>query len=665
MNESFRRNVSVVIVNYDRLETTIKSVDCVRQSLGDHVREILVVDNGSSPKVLGGLRSSLANKARIIALDTNRYFGEGNNIGVEESTGDLVLLLNNDAYVEPECISELVGTLQRDPAVAAVGPMFVYPDGSVQEVGALVLETGDITQIGKGAVWGPDHYTQECAVDYCSAACLLLRRRDFLRVGGFSVRWEPAYFEDADLCLNLWQSAGSVLVNPRARVVHLESFTTGDAKMRLESQVEINRLTFVDRWGGWLRARQRLSAQHLAQSDLVPGPVDIACTRVHDREVEGVDRPTGIQSAVLYTPYELVPGGGERYLFEIGSLLVHTIGRANVKVGTPFRYSDLRIQQISESFALCGPTRSTTLAQLRSEPPDLTVVLGNQVVPPIQGYGKQHNIYMCQFPFNAPDTYLLGNAKYVSTYDEIWVNSNFTRRYVNGNLRLLGVHPPPIRVISPPASLPRPVQLPDWQDRTAVITVGRFFQGGHNKRQDVVIEIVRQLSLSLGRSVPLVMAGALHAVPTSRDRFRELQAMTEGIDCRIYPNVSRERIIDLYSTSAVLIHAAGYGVDRFAFPERLEHFGIVPVEAASVGCIPVVFGEGGPVEVMSALQCPTMFHSVREAVDQIAGLFADPVGSAELSRELIARSDCFSPDAFRERVSEALEGIVVDDSVKH
>ncbi len=656
MLEDFRRNVSVVIVNYDRLETTVKSVECVQQSLGDYVREVLVIDNGSSPEIVSELEVSLADKARIISLGTNRYFGEGNNIGVEEATGDFTLLLNNDAYLEPESLAELVGTMQRDPDVAAVGPMFLYPDGSVQEVGAIVLETGDIAQIGKGAVWGPDHYTQECAVDYCSAACLLLRRDDFLRVGGFSLQWEPAYFEDADLCLSLWQSVGSVLVNPRARVVHLESFTTGDRKMRLESQVEINRLSFVHKWGRWLQARQRLSPQHLAATDVVREPIVNTCARKHDHELEKAHHPTGIGSAVLYTPYELVPGGGERYLFELGSILAHAIGRTNVKVATPYRYSDLRILQVGDAFGLCGPARSITLEQLRSEPPDLTVVLGNHVVPPIPGYGRHHNIYMCQFPFNAPENYLLGNAEYVNTFDEIWVNSNFTRRYVNGNLHLLGIHPPAIRIISPPASLPRPPQLPDWQDRTSVMTVGRFFHGGHNKRQDVVIEIVRQLSKSLGRPVPLVMAGALHTVPSSRDRFRELQAMTKGIDCRIYPNVSRDELIDLYSTSAVLVHAAGYGVDKFAFPERLEHFGIVPVEAASVGCIPVVIGEGGPAEVMRVLGCPTTFHTIPEAVHQIAHLFADPVGSAELSRELITRSECFSPHAFRERVPRSLGG---------
>jgi glycosyltransferase involved in cell wall biosynthesis len=190
------------------------------------------------------------------------------------------------------------------------------------------------------------------------------------------------------------------------------------------------------------------------------------------------------------------------------------------------------------------------------------------------------------------------------------------------------------------------------------MTVGRFFKGGHNKRQDLVIEVVRQLSERFGRDVPLIMAGALHATADSRQRFRELQAMADGIDCHFYPNVSREKLAELYSHAAVLVHPTGLGVDKYGFPERLEHFGIVPIEAASLGCIPVVYGEGGPAEVMRILQCGTTFRSIPEAVERVNGLFADSDGAGRLSRDLIEKSQLFSREVFRHRVSEALVGVL-------
>ncbi len=159
--------------------------------------------------------------------------------------------------------------MESDPSIAAVGPMFLYPDGRVQEVGGIALATGDVVQIGKGSVWGADHFDTPCAVDFCSAACLMVKRADFLRVGGFGFEWEPAYYEDIDLCLKLWTSCGKVVVNPLARVTHIESHTTSDSRLQLQNISEINRERFVSKWGSWLAARQ-LATTFVAPGDSSP-----------------------------------------------------------------------------------------------------------------------------------------------------------------------------------------------------------------------------------------------------------------------------------------------------------------------------------------------------------------------------------------------------------
>ena len=175
------------------------------------------------------------------------------------ATSDYIVFLNNDAFVQPGWIEVLPSTMRDDPTVAAVGPMFLYPDGRVQEVGGVALATGDVMQVGKGTVWGPDHFDTPCAVDYCSAACLMMRRSDFLKVGGFGFEWEPAYYEDTDLCLKLWTNCGKVMVNPLARVVHIESKTTSDTRLQLQDISEINRERFVKKWGTLARSAADLA----------------------------------------------------------------------------------------------------------------------------------------------------------------------------------------------------------------------------------------------------------------------------------------------------------------------------------------------------------------------------------------------------------------------
>jgi len=63
-------------------------------------------------------------------------------------------------------------------------------------------------------------------------------------------------------------------------------------------------------------------------------------------------------------------------------------------------------------------------------------------------------------------------------------------------------------------------------------------------------------------------------------------------------NPNFDKLKDLYAKSKFFWHAAGFGVDELAQPEKVEHFGITTVEAMSSGCLPVVIGKGGQKEII-------------------------------------------------------------------
>jgi GT2 family glycosyltransferase/glycosyltransferase involved in cell wall biosynthesis len=654
-SDPFCDNVSVIVLNFNQAATTVECLDALARARSDQVREIIVVDNGSDAEELATLRLRHARGDFVLVeVGENRFFGEGNNIGVDVAGGDYIVFLNNDAFVQPGCM-EALSTTMRDPDVAAVGPMFLYPDGRVQEVGALALPTGDVVQIGKGAVWGPDHYDTPCVVDFCSAACLMMRRADFLAVGGFGFEWEPAYYEDADLCFKLRTRYGKVMVNPAARVVHIESKTTSNSQLQLHNISEINRARFVAKWGPWLQAR----AAHNA-SDLVPNVELAAADGVGDSA-----RRTGRQGVapgppvVLYTPYPLTPGGGERVLFELASHFSSAWGREQVAIATPHRYSLTRLRQIAGTFGFDQVVGTPVpWAEIEPEHCAFSVVLGNTILPPTRAFGD-YCVYQLQFPFWVPDQEILERGSWLGAFDEIWVYSEFVRRHVNGLVRHYGLAAPPIRVITPPAVWPDAGGGLPWQQRRTILSVGRFFAGGHNKRQDVVIEAFRRMVERGLVGVELALAGAIHPSPAGRSRFYELQELAAGLPCTLYPNIGREDLATLYGRSAVLIHAAGFGVDPDEFPESLEHFGITPIEAACFGCIPVVYGEGGPRDVIRMLGCDTAFSTVEECADIALGLLRDPAGSAALSHHLLQSSQVFSAEAFRTRVDEALHDLGV------
>ena len=74
-----------------------------------------------------------------------------------------------------------------------------------------------------------------------------------------------------------------------------------------------------------------------------------------------------------------------------------------------------------------------------------------------------------------------------------------------------------------------------WPERTAILSVGRFFAGGHNKRQDVVIEAFRRIVESGADGVELAFAGAIHPSPAGRSRFYELQDLAAGLPLHPLP----------------------------------------------------------------------------------------------------------------------------------
>lgn len=177
--------ISVIVLNWNKSTLTAQCLHEIWKHT-DRVRyEIVVLDNGSRLEDLPGL-VGLPGPFRLIRLHTNRMFGEGNNIAAEAAKGKFLLFLNNDCFVTPGWLGPLVKAV-RQPLVAAAGPMFVYPDGKLQECGSFIDSSGDPKQRGKGLESIIEPLSIPQSVHYVSAACLLVHKRLFEELDGFSL----------------------------------------------------------------------------------------------------------------------------------------------------------------------------------------------------------------------------------------------------------------------------------------------------------------------------------------------------------------------------------------------------------------------------------------------------------------------------------------------
>jgi O-antigen biosynthesis protein len=210
--------------------------------------EVIVVDNASPDGTAERVRESFPG-VRLLANEDNAGFGAANNQAAAVARSEFLALVNSDAVVPPGWIGPTLATVRR-PGVGAAVPALVNEDGTMQIAGALAAPDGSVLALGNGDDVDDPAWRFSRATDFGAAACMLLRRDDFLAAGGFLDAYSPAYFEDVDLCLTLLERGLRTVYVPDVRVLH-GGFSSGGEEAAAKL-FERNRPTFVARWGAKL-----------------------------------------------------------------------------------------------------------------------------------------------------------------------------------------------------------------------------------------------------------------------------------------------------------------------------------------------------------------------------------------------------------------------------
>ncbi len=247
--------VSIVIPVYNQARYTFNCLLAVAGNTSGIPYEVIVVNDGSDDETADVL--SRVRNLRVVNHAENMGFVHASNRGVRESRGKYVVLLNNDTQVHDGWLRALVDVAEEDETVGLVGAKLVFANGSLQEAGGIVWR--DATALNYGRHDDPEkpEYNYLRDVDYCSAACILVRRDVFDQVGGFDERYAPAYYEDTDLAFAMRELGYRVVYQPRAVVSHFEGVTSGtDTYKGARRYQEINRRKFREKW------RETLDSKH-------------------------------------------------------------------------------------------------------------------------------------------------------------------------------------------------------------------------------------------------------------------------------------------------------------------------------------------------------------------------------------------------------------------
>jgi N-acetylglucosaminyl-diphospho-decaprenol L-rhamnosyltransferase len=275
--------LSIVIVTFN----SAKDIDACLTSLASHPSavdfETVVVDNASTDGTAAMIRARWPG-VRLFEGGGNLGFAGGNNLGIRQTFGELVLLLNPDTVVRPGALDTLVAALDARSDAAVAGPRLVDARGRAElSFGRMI---GPLVELRQKMLVAGHHrglplfsgYVERVTrdpreADWVSGACLLVRRADAEAVGLLDERYFM-YAEDVDFCAAIRARGRRILFVPGAEVVHLRGRSAASRPQATEMAYRRSQLAFYAKhhpgWTPFLRAYLKVRGR-LPDTRIEPG----------------------------------------------------------------------------------------------------------------------------------------------------------------------------------------------------------------------------------------------------------------------------------------------------------------------------------------------------------------------------------------------------------
>lgn len=348
-------DASVIVVNWRQPELTVR---CLRSLIGQTSEwsfEVVLVENEARPGAVDAFRGAFPDLL-VVEESTNAGFAGGVRRGIEASSGDVVVLLNNDAVAEAGFLDAGLRALRDGGPTVAAASATVTLEGrfvptTSRFAGALVDGEGvawrrsdvdgAVTLMnGTGIELGLDGNGRDrdwlrpvdLVIDPAgrpfgfSGGAAFLRRSALAAVGGFDESLFM-YYEDLDVSWRLRLAGHEIVHAASARTVHRHAASSDDDGVLVRRQSMRNRLLVVLRNGSWgfvfrvvLRTFARLlldlvrpDAAHLSRRDWAAvsrGLVTASRSAVVARRRSGVSRPDRLRVEQSLSPSGAAPSSG-------------------------------------------------------------------------------------------------------------------------------------------------------------------------------------------------------------------------------------------------------------------------------------------------------------------------------------------------------------------
>jgi hypothetical protein len=222
-------DISVVLISYNTAGLLATCLERIGESTAACRREVIVVDNASRDGSAGLVRMRHP-ECRLIENAENVGFARAGNQALRSATGRYVLLLNTDAFVEPDTIEKTVAYMDAHQRCGILGVKLVAPNGELHPSARyfptpwnIFVARAGLERFFKGARMVDDMNWDHAAVRHCDwvPGCYYLVRKALIdEVGLFDPRYF-LYYEEVDHCLAARKAGWDVVFFPDTTVVHI------------------------------------------------------------------------------------------------------------------------------------------------------------------------------------------------------------------------------------------------------------------------------------------------------------------------------------------------------------------------------------------------------------------------------------------------------------
>ncbi|BBB25099.1 glycosyltransferase [Amphritea japonica] len=239
--------VSVIVPAYNKFNLSYHCIASIALAFNKVSYEVILADDCSTDETANA--ENIIDNLVVSRNTENLRFLKSCNRASEIAKGEYIVFLNNDTEVTSFWLDELTQKILEDVAIGMTGSKLLNLDGTLQEAGGIVWESGEPWNVGRNENPMTPEFCYSRDVDYLTGAAMCVRKDVWEKVDKFSEELAPCYYEDTDFAFKVREAGFRTVYVPYSEVIHFEGQSHGtDVTKGLKRYQKVNEKTFRSKW---------------------------------------------------------------------------------------------------------------------------------------------------------------------------------------------------------------------------------------------------------------------------------------------------------------------------------------------------------------------------------------------------------------------------------